>query len=621
VGQSLRREVDALYIQAARYLEARNYAECLSTLARIRYVFPSYPDPKDLDRRARKEWCNALYMQAVVAFVRHRYQEVLDLWTQIQEIDPDYPDRLNLIRRASRRTSKGAWLVTLGRWGWRALRGLVVIAIVLLLAFFAWRAFQIAQQRTAVARQATAVVQTATAAVGQTQIAQATTRAAIAAATSGAAATAMPTDAPTPTATALAAPTQTPTATGTPLPTPTATALAAPTQTPTPSPTPTITPTPTPFPTLAYTPAPTQIYVVRPGDWLSTIAGGAYDSAYAYRAIYHFTNRRCLETDSAFDCIQNPDLIEIGWILYMPTPEEVEAYWLGQFSRLPSCSPSRVSGSIRVVGSRVAYPLTLRMVERFAEGGFDGQFDIRSMGTSGGVEAFCAGEADLLGASNRIEESQWQEGGCEAGEVVEIQVAVDASVVVVSADNGFAGGGEPITVAELEEILSTAETWSDVRSEWPDEPIERYYPTEASDTFAFFADSLFGGDGDALSGAVNVVQDEARDNLFDAVEDSEYAVGLSGYAHYRDRSGALQALAIEGAVPLQETVDAGTYPLTRPLYVYTTGEIVRQRPQVAMFLSCYLKVLKDEIIDVGYYLPSEELFRRSVQKLVDAMEQ
>jgi len=217
--QNLRKEMDALYIQAMRYLEARNYAECLNTLSRIRYVYPSYPDPKDLDRRARKEWCNALYMQAVVAFVRDRYQEVLDLWAQIQEIDPHYPDRLNLIQRASRGTSKGTWLIALGRWSWRALRGLAIAIVVFLFVFLVWRTLQIAQERIAAARRATAVLWTATAVVEQTQTAMTATSAvastltseAISAATSAAAAT----------ATSMAAPTATPTgAASTPTPGP-----------------------------------------------------------------------------------------------------------------------------------------------------------------------------------------------------------------------------------------------------------------------------------------------------------------------------------------------------------------------------------------------------------------
>ena len=73
-------------------------------------------------------------------------------------------------------------------------------------------------------------------------------------------------------------------------------------------------------------------------------------------------------------------------------------------------------------------------------------------------------------------------------------------------------------------------------------------------------------------------------------------------------------------MPLQETVDAETYPLTRPLFAYTSVDTLQEKPQVSMFLSCYLKALKDEIDSVGYFMPSEELFRRSVQKLIDAME-
>ena len=63
------------------------------------------------------------------------------------------------------------------------------------------------------------------------------------------------------------------------------------------------------------------------------------------------------------------------------------------------------------------------------------------------AKATLAGEVDgrLRDASYRIEEEQWAESGCEELEIVELQVGVDASVVVVSADTPFIGIAEPIT--------------------------------------------------------------------------------------------------------------------------------------------------------------------------------
>ncbi|MBI3162505.1 MAG: phosphate-binding protein, partial [Chloroflexi bacterium] len=51
----------------------------------------------------------------------------------------------------------------------------------------------------------------------------------------------------------------------------------------------------------------------------------------------------------------------------------------------------------------------------------------------------------------------------------------------------------------------------------------------------------------------------------------------------------------------QEAVDAGEYPLARPLFIYTTAEIMQEKPQVAAFIYFYLTNLADNIIDIGYF--------------------
>ncbi|MBL8093143.1 MAG: hypothetical protein JNL73_03165, partial [Anaerolineales bacterium] len=58
----------------------------------------------------------------------------------------------------------------------------------------------------------------------------------------------------------------------------------------------------------------------------------------------------------------------------------------------------------------------------------------------------------------------------------------------------------------------------------------------------------------------------------------------------------------EAAVaPSQATVDAGTYPLARPLFIYSDAAIMADKPQVAAFIGFYLQTVNAEIIDVGYF--------------------
>jgi phosphate transport system substrate-binding protein len=60
--------------------------------------------------------------------------------------------------------------------------------------------------------------------------------------------------------------------------------------------------------------------------------------------------------------------------------------------------------------------------------------------------------------------------------------------------------------------------------------------------------------------------------------------------------------------PNQSTVDEGTYPLARPLFIYSDAKIIAEKPQVAAFLYFYLSNVNDNIVDVGYFpAPAAEL--------------
>ena len=71
-----------------------------------------------------------------------------------------------------------------------------------------------------------------------------------------------------------------------------------------------------------------KTYTVQKDDWLSKLADKEYGDAYAWEAIYYYTNLKAQE-DEAYDYIQNPHLIEIGWTLYIPTAEEAADYMAG----------------------------------------------------------------------------------------------------------------------------------------------------------------------------------------------------------------------------------------------------------------------------------------------------
>ena len=281
-------------------------------------------------------------------------------------------------------------------------------------------------------------------------------------------------------------------------------------------------------------------------------------------------------------------------------------------------APDAVSGDIISAGSSTVFPLSERMKQRFEEEGFTGNLTVDSIGSGAGIERFCvSGETDIANSSRAIRDTEIESCGAltPARTPVEFQVGIDALAVVVSSENDFV---TDVTLDELAAIFSTATNWSDVRPEWPAEPILRFSPGTDSGTFDYFVEAVMTpaldddstedvNEGeDAVLNAAGTQFSEDDNVLVQGVEGSPYAIGYFGYAYYQENQGALKALSVGGVEPNAETAESGEYPISRPLFIYSDAAIMQEKPQVASFIYFYITNVADEILDVGYFPVSEE---------------
>ena len=287
--------------------------------------------------------------------------------------------------------------------------------------------------------------------------------------------------------------------------------------------------------------------------------------------------------------------------------------------------PDAVSGDIIAAGSSTVFPLAERMKQRFEEEGFTGNITIDAIGPGAGLERFCkTGETDIATASRAIKDSEVE--SCAAlspsRTPVQFQVGIDALAVVVSSENDFA---TDVTKEELAAIYSTATTWSDVRPEWPNEPILRFSPGTDSGTFDYFVEAIMGpanldADGKAdlakgeevLLNAANIQLSEDDNVLVQGVEGSPYAIGYFGYAYFQENQGKLKALSIGGIEPNAETAESGEYLLARPLFLYSDAAILQEKPQVAAYIWFFLNNVSHEISDVGYFPVSDAKLQEGI---------
>ena len=284
---------------------------------------------------------------------------------------------------------------------------------------------------------------------------------------------------------------------------------------------------------------------------------------------------------------------------------------------LPGINPLDVQGNIVTAGSSTVFPLSERMVERFKDEGFAGNITVDSIGSGAGFERFCtAGETDVANASRAIKPKEVDSCNSIGRDPIEIRVGTDALAVVVSKDNTFAHN---VSMEQLSALFSTATNWSDINPAWPHEPIQRFIPGTDSGTFDYFVEEVFDKEEEPILSAGNLQLSEDDNILVQGVLGGPYSVGFFGYAYYSENADQLRVLNIDGVEASKESVDDASYPLARPLFIYTTGDIMMEKPQVAAFVAFYLTYVNEEVVDVGYFPANQVALDAARQAWLDAV--
>ncbi len=298
---------------------------------------------------------------------------------------------------------------------------------------------------------------------------------------------------------------------------------------------------------------------------------------------------------------------------------------------LPMVNPLNVQGDIITAGSSTVFPLSEAVAERFREEGYAGNITIDSIGSGAGFERFCkTGESDVANASRKIKDSEVENCAVIDRTPIEFRVGTDALAIVVNPANDWLGDG--VTLAELAKLYSKdAVNWSDVNPAWPAQPIKRFSPGTDSGTFDYFIEAVMdkayvkdatadkGKGEEALLAAANLQLSEDDNVLVQGVEGDKYAIGYFGFAYYIENEGKLQDVAVEGVAPSAEAVDAGTYKLARPLFIYSDAEVMAAKPQVAAFVNFYLSSVNDVISEVGYFPAPKDALAQSAQAWLDVL--
>jgi phosphate transport system substrate-binding protein len=290
-----------------------------------------------------------------------------------------------------------------------------------------------------------------------------------------------------------------------------------------------------------------------------------------------------------------------------------------------------VSGRITVTGSSTVEPITTLVGEAFR--GQNGKVDVavEGPGTGDGFERFCGGDADITGASRPIEPDELD--ACrEAGvEVIELAIGLDGVAVITSPANEV----ECLTFADLYALVGVeaqgVDRWDEaeeVASELgsttalPDERLVLTGPGEESGTYDAFLSIVLAHAAEERVAAGAISEDEAgtaRSDYASSADDNSIIEGVAGddgglgwvglsYAEQAEDVRLVPIARDPGdpcVAPTRETVQDGTYPITRDLFIYVSAEAAADRPQVAAFVDFYLEGLAG-FVDEADYVPQPD---------------
>ena len=224
-------------------------------------------------------------------------------------------------------------------------------------------------------------------------------------------------------------------------------------------------------------------------------------------------------------------------------------------------APADLSGSITMAGPTSMEKLANALSEVFMEKYPNVSMQAEFTGSSAGIEALLAGQADIGNVSRELKAEELEKG------VVSNVVAIDGIAVIKDNANAVAD----LTKQQLTDIYTgTITNWSELGGE--NQPIVVIGREAGSGTRGAFEEILGVEDACAYSNEL--------DSTGAVVAKVASTPGAIGYVSLDVLDDTVTPFSLEGVEPTAENIKAGDYFLSRPFVMATLGEISEQNELV-----------------------------------------
>ena len=194
-------------------------------------------------------------------------------------------------------------------------------------------------------------------------------------------------------------------------------------------------------------------------------------------------------------------------------------------------------------------------------------------GSGTGIAALINGTVDIANSSRAIKDKEIELAEKNDQHPLQHVVGYDALAIFLHADNPI----DEFTIGQLKDIYvdgGQVTRWTDLGVEVPgckDQEIVVVSRQNNSGTYAYFREAVL-GEEDFRLGTRDM---HGSKDVVDLVEKTPCAVGYSGLAYATDHVNMPCVSQEPGAACVHPTVATavnGSYPIARPLFMYTNGE-------------------------------------------------
>jgi phosphate transport system substrate-binding protein len=255
-------------------------------------------------------------------------------------------------------------------------------------------------------------------------------------------------------------------------------------------------------------------------------------------------------------------------------------------------------------GSDTLVNLALAWAERYQQIHPEVRISVTGGGSGTGIAALLNGTVDIANASRTISVEEVAAAENNGIEPVEFVVARDAIGIILNPRNPV----DRLTIQQISDIYSgKINNWAEVGGE--DRPIVRLSRETNSGTHVYFLEEVLrqGRDDDKTLFSTDTLLLPSSEGITAEVRDNPNAVGYEGLGYITADVKVIAVASDTGelqeedyVLPSASSVNEGSYPIARDLYMYTAGQ---PSGVVKAYLDWVLSPEAQQIVDDIGFVP------------------